>query len=152
MIPCCFKNSLKARCSAIQLWASVIAIVLSSSPVLSKTSFPCDLFFEVSSAFSDGSIQVFSMWSRIIIASRLKHAQGMQCNVQFFCLNVSAACACSDASQPMFSFDAPFGFAAADDIQSGLQSGDVVHSRSCLRGCFFLTFAIADYPSQRKRQ
>jgi hypothetical protein len=38
----------------------------------------------------------------------------------------------------MFSFDTPFAFAAADDLQSGIQSGDVVRAS---RRCSFAHFS-----------
>jgi hypothetical protein len=92
-----------ARCAATQVFILLCAALLSPSPVRAETSFPCELFFGVSSDF-----------------------MAQQCNVRFFCLNSSAACACSDASQPMFSFDLPFAFSADDDLQTGFKSGDVV--------------------------
>lgn len=106
-------NHLQLARRACQGFFSLLAVLLLSSPVRAQqqnsgqTSFPCDLFFDVSSDALDGS------------------SKGIQCSVRFFCLNTSTACGCSDASQPMFSFDAPFAFSADDDLQTGLERGDV---------------------------
>ena len=66
--------------------------------------------------------------------------QAIECTLQFFCLNTSAACGCSDASQPMFSFDVPFRFSDVDDLQTGLLSGDVVQTIFCGTHSLFVTF------------
>jgi hypothetical protein len=114
-----------ARCSAAQVFILLCAALLPLSPARAETSFPCELFFGVSSDFLvDGSSKVRTLC--VCVDSDLSRQQGLQCNVRFFCLNSSAACACSDASQPMFSFDLPFAFSADDDLQTGLKSGDVV--------------------------
>ena len=82
-----------------------------------------------------------------IVDPSLNYPQAMQCAVTFFCLNTSTACGCSDASQPMFSFDVPLQYSAVDDLQAGLQSGDVVQRIS--RGARSLSSRLHRRPSCR---
>ncbi len=130
-------NHLQLARRACQGFFSLLAVLLLSSPVRAQqqnsgqTSFPCDLFFDVSSDALDGSSKVCG--SHCWVDSALNSQQGIQCSVRFFCLNTSTACGCSDASQPMFSFDAPFAFSADDDLQTGLERGDVVGLKDFLR-------------------
>lgn len=127
----CLNNLRSTRLAIFFGFVSLCAMSLLSSPAHAETSFPCDLFFDVSSDFSDGSSKVYTSYFRV--DATLKYLQGIQCNVRFFCLNTSAACGCSDASQPMFSFDAPFAFSADDDLQTGIKSGDVVGIKKSFR-------------------
>jgi hypothetical protein len=114
------------HCAAIQGVFFLCVVLFSASPVLAETSFPCDLFFDVSSDLSADAPSKVRTLCVIRQSLALNYPQGLQCNVRFFCLNGSSACACSDASQPMFSFDLPFAFSADDDLQNGFADGDVV--------------------------
>lgn len=125
MAPSCRKHPRVAPGAVIKAIFFACALLCAPSSVLSGEAFPCDLFFETSSDFSDGSSKVIS-FDNFHSDPSLNYPQAMQCAVTFFCLNTSTACGCSDASQPMFSFDVPLQFSAVDDLQAGLQSGDVV--------------------------